>query len=274
VFNGKVGALSGSGALSVKVDESVRIYFGNAGPNLTSSLHIAGEVFDSVYADGSGQVTQRGLSTVVVPAGGATIVELKFDVPGTYEMVDRAMFRSSHKGAVGTIRVEGDDNDLIFTQRTAIEAFAPETRLVRASHGRQVDAITDPKQLLQHGSEVYARVCSACHGKDGSGVPKAIPPLADSDYLMEDLERSIRIVSEGLRGKIVVNGVTYDSEMPNPALDDQEIASVLSFVRNNFGNRGDMVSLDEVLRVRNGGAQELDVRAVAKTTANRARHLN
>lgn len=107
VFNGRVGALIGEGALKAKTGEKVRIYFGNAGPNLISSFHVIGEIFDSVYREGDlVSPPARSVQTTLVPAGGATVVEFALEVPGTYTLVDHAIFRVE-KGAVGFLEVEG-----------------------------------------------------------------------------------------------------------------------------------------------------------------------
>lgn len=107
VFNGRVGSLLGEGALKAKTGERVRVYFGNAGPNLIASFHVIGEIFDAVYREADlVSPPARSVQTTLVPAGGATVVEFKVEVPGTYTLVDHAIFRVG-KGAVGYLQVEG-----------------------------------------------------------------------------------------------------------------------------------------------------------------------
>lgn len=114
VFNGKGGALMGEGALKAKVGETVRMYFGNIGPNSVSSFHIIGEIFDKVYLEGGiGGTVNTGIQTTLVPAAGSTIVEFKVDVPGTYVLVDHSIFRVA-KGAIGHLEVEGPENPDVF----------------------------------------------------------------------------------------------------------------------------------------------------------------
>ena len=113
VFNGRVGALAGENALQVNKGETVRLYVGNGGPNLSSSFHVIGEVFDNVYAEGGSRVTHN-VQTTNVPAGGASIVEFRVDVPGDFHFVDHAIFRATQKGALGTLRVTGDQVASIF----------------------------------------------------------------------------------------------------------------------------------------------------------------
>ena len=114
MFNGSVGALSKLHPLQAKVGETVRIYFGVGGPNYTSSFHVIGEIFDRVYTLGDVlSPPARGIQTVTVPAGGATIVEFKLDVPGNYLLVDHALSRAE-RGLLGILQVEGPPNPEIF----------------------------------------------------------------------------------------------------------------------------------------------------------------
>ncbi len=114
VFNGSVGALSKLYPMKAKVGDTVRIFFGVGGPNYTSSFHVIGEIFDRVYSLGDLQSPPaRGVQTVTVPPGGATIVEFKLDVPGNYILVDHALSRAE-RGLVGILQVEGDAKPDIF----------------------------------------------------------------------------------------------------------------------------------------------------------------
>lgn len=114
VFNGRVGSLIGENALRAQSGETVRIFFGNAGPNLTSSFHVIGEVFDRVYREADlVSPPARSIQTTLVPAGGATVVEFRLEVPGTYTLVDHAIFRVE-KGAVGFLDVQGQPEAGVF----------------------------------------------------------------------------------------------------------------------------------------------------------------
>jgi len=107
VLEGRVGALTGSGALTARVGQTVRIFAGNGGPNLVWAFHVIGEIFDRVYPEGAvGSAPGRNVQTTLVPPGGAAVVELTVDVPGTYLLVDHAIFRID-QGAVGQLKVEG-----------------------------------------------------------------------------------------------------------------------------------------------------------------------
>ncbi len=111
VFNGSVGSMGGENALEARVGERIRLFVGNGGPNLTSSFHVIGEIFDDVYAEGGSALTHN-VQTTSVPPGGSTIVEFHADFPGNYLMVDHAIFRAADKGANGTIRVVGAENEI------------------------------------------------------------------------------------------------------------------------------------------------------------------
>jgi nitrite reductase (NO-forming) len=112
VFNGGVGQLIGDNALKARVGETLRIFFGVGGPNVTSSFHVIGEIFDRVYPEGA-TTPNTNVQTTMVPAGGATMVEFKAEVPGTYTLVDHSLSRLE-KGAAGQLVVEGPENPAIF----------------------------------------------------------------------------------------------------------------------------------------------------------------
>ena len=114
VFNGAVGALTTEYPLKAKVGETVRIFFGVGGPNATSSFHVIGEIFDRVYDQASmGSPVATNVQTTMVPAGGATIVEFKLEVPGRYILVDHSLSRLE-RGLAGFLLVEGPENEEVF----------------------------------------------------------------------------------------------------------------------------------------------------------------
>jgi len=115
VFNGKEGALTTDQPLQAKTGEHVRIYFGNAGPNLCSSFHVIGGIFEKVWRDGD-LVSPPGrfIQTVLVPPGGSSVLDIHPVVPGTYTLVDHAIFRLD-KGAVGYLNVTGKDRPDIYS---------------------------------------------------------------------------------------------------------------------------------------------------------------
>lgn len=101
------------------------------------------------------------------------------------------------------------------------------------------------------GATLFQVNCAACHEASGQGIANVFPPLAGSDFLMADKERSIRIVIEGLSGPIKVNGVDYNNVMPAPpGMTDDQIAAVLTYIRNSWGNKGEAVTTAEVTKIR------------------------
>ncbi len=113
VFNGSVGALTGNGALKANVGDRIRLFVGNAGPNLTSSFHVIGEVFENVYGEGGTSVIEHNVQTTLIPAGGSAIVEFVAEKPGDFILVDHAIFRAFNKGALGVLTVTGKDNPVV-----------------------------------------------------------------------------------------------------------------------------------------------------------------
>ena len=124
VFNGHVGSIAGDNALKAKTGETVRMYVGNGGPNLVSSFHVIGEIFDKVYVEG-GKLINENVQSTVIPAGGAAMIEFKVDIPGSYTIVDHSIFRAFNKGALGQLKVEGDENPEIMTKKLSDTAYQP-----------------------------------------------------------------------------------------------------------------------------------------------------
>ena len=100
---------------------------------------------------------------------------------------------------------------------------------------------------MERGSEIYADFCVTCHKGNGEGIAHTYPPLAKSDFLMSNREKSIRGIKYGQQGELVVNGVTYNNVMDPLGLEDDEIADVMNFILNSWGNASDdMVTEEEV----------------------------
>lgn len=118
VFNGAVGSIAGENALEANVGETVRLFLGNGGPNLSSSFHAIGVVFDNYFIEGGSTVTHN-TQTAVIPPGGSAIAEFRATSPGDMHLVDHAIFRAFNKGAVGTLRILGEENPTIFSGQTA-----------------------------------------------------------------------------------------------------------------------------------------------------------
>ena len=253
LFNGSVGALVGDNAITANVGESVRLYVGNGGPNLVSSFHVIGEIFDSLYAEG-GMLTNTNVQTTLVPAGGSAIVDFEVEVPGTFIIVDHSIFRTFNKGALGMLTVKGPEDLTIYSGKQDDRVYLPEGGAIQSmptsDTTTEVVANRTREERMALGERSYKANCLACHQADGKGIPGAFPPLANSDYMMADKARSIAAIKFGLEGPITVNGKQYNSVMPKLNLSDDEIANVLTYVRGSFGNDGDMVTLEEVAAVR------------------------
>ena len=266
VFNGSVGSLVGDRALTAKVGEKIRLFVGNGGPNLVSSFHVIGEIFDSVYQEG-GSVAQHNVQTTAIPAGGSAIVEFKVEVPGTYIIVDHALFRAFNKGAIGMLKVEGPANLVTYSGKEVDAAYLgkavgggdSEKRVAELKAAVAEEIKGNPKIAnlskeiqMEKGKGVFMQTCFVCHQLNGEGLPGQIPPLAKSDFFAKmSNEEAIRNVIAGRTGEVTVNGKTYSGIMtPLNYLTDEQVANVLTYVRNSFGNQGDAVNQDEVKRVR------------------------
>ncbi|MDA1259257.1 MAG: copper-containing nitrite reductase [Planctomycetota bacterium] len=252
LFNGRAGSMVGDNALLAKVGERVRLYVGNGGPNLVSSFHVIGEIFDAVYVEG-GDLVNHDVQTTLIPAGGASIVEYELEVPGTFIIVDHSIFRAFNKGALGMMKAEGSEDLLVYSGKIDDRIYLPEGGAIQsmpAAATEPMPATRTMEDRVRLGANVYAANCLACHQDDGKGIPGAFPPLAKSDYLMADKNRAISNVVNGLEGKVTVNGVEYNSIMPKLLLSDDDVANVLTYVRNTWGNQGDAVTPVEVRSAR------------------------
>jgi len=255
LFNGAEGALVGDNALKAKVGDRVRMFVGNGGPNLVSSFHVIGEIFDRVYYEG-GTRYQENVQTTLIPAGGSAIVEFKVEVPGTYIIVDHSIFRTFNKGALGMLRVDGPENKLVYSGKEVdveyiSEKAGPQSAAIASAASALEKGTLDIKTQIAAGEQLFRGTCSVCHQPTGQGLPNVFPPLAKSDYLMADKQRSIELVLKGLSGPVTVNGKQFNSVMPPMSqLRDDEVANILTYVRNAWGNQGDQVTAPEVTATR------------------------
>ena len=251
LFNGKVGALTGDNAITAKVGETIRLFVGNAGPNLVSSFHMIGEIFDRVHVEG-GSLINENVQTTLIPAGGAAMIELKVEVPGTFLLVDHSIFRAFNKGALGMLKVEGEKDPKLYSGEQLDKIYLPEGSVIQkmpVADSEETYAPIPPKSLAQqmeHGKQLYMQTCFACHQATGQGIPGAFPPLAKSDFLNADANRAIGVVLNGLSGEVIVNGTKFNSVMPSQNLTDDEIADVLTYAYNSWGNNKTVVTPEMV----------------------------
>jgi cytochrome c551 len=102
------------------------------------------------------------------------------------------------------------------------------------------------KQYAVQGRLLYKQHCANCHKNDGTGLGNLIPPLANSDYLLQNPQQVLCLIRWGMNGSITVNGKEYNQPMPaNPQLKDIEIAEIATYIRNAWGNRGGFVSVQQ-----------------------------
>jgi nitrite reductase (NO-forming) len=259
LFNGAEGALTGDKAMTAKVGETVRIYVGNGGPNLVSSFHVIGAIFDQVRYEGGSNV-QRNVQTTLIPAGGAAVVKFTAKVPGSYVLVDHSIFRAFNKGALAILKIDGPENKLVYSGKELDAVYLGDRagpNLAAVTHATQSAAagsLTQEEQV-KAGQVLFAGTCSVCHQANGAGLPGVFPPLAKSDYLAADIKRAIGFVLRGLTGKVTVNGQEYNSVMPPMTqLNDDEVANILTYVINSWGNPGGRISSDDVKKARAAGA--------------------
>lgn len=167
------------------------------------------------------------------------------------------------------LKVEGPENRIAYSGKEVDEVYLGSAVLSQDSkvstlEQERKDAIkADPKIaglskeiLMEKGKRVYTQTCFACHQMNGEGMVGVFPPLAKSDFLMADKDRSIRAITKGLAGPIKVNGKDYNGVMPPVTLNDEQISQVLTYVRNEWGNTGEIVTVDEVRKVRAESAHQ------------------
>ena len=104
---------------------------------------------------------------------------------------------------------------------------------------------TAPQTSIKNGQAVYETYCISCHMEDGNVVPSAFPSLVKTGNLT-DKNRLVKIVLQGMRGPIMVKGEKYDAEMANIAISDQEVADVINYIRNTWGNKAPLMNVNEV----------------------------
>ena len=252
VFNGSVGSLTGDKALTAKTGETVRLFIGNGGPNLISSFHVIGEIFDKVRVEG-GDVVNANRADDARPGGrvGHHRVQSRSaghaDSGGSFDLPH--LQQGLARDAQG--RRTGGHDDLL--RQAVRQVYQPGGRRHpdggRAGSGGRAGR-EQGRAHRRTASGSYSSICAACHQPSGLGIPVAFPPLAGSDYLNADKKRAIATVVRGLSGAITVNGQPFNSVMPALGLSDEDVANALTFVYSQWGNAGHEVTPGEVKAVR------------------------
>ncbi|WP_345798211.1 multicopper oxidase domain-containing protein [Castellaniella sp. MT123] len=220
--------------------ERVRLYMVNAGPNLWSSFHVIGAIFDKVYPDGDPAHALSGVSTYTVGPGAGAVFDLVFPDPGKYAFVDHDM---AHEiiGAQGIIDVQAPAGAP--AQTPPIEKATP-----AASAAAPAEPAGPYAFDAARGTALYTANCVACHQATGAGLPGAFPPLkADPAVLDPDPTKQIHTVLHGLSGE-AIGGINYPSPMPGFAatLNDHQIADIINHERTSWGNQAKQITAEQV----------------------------
>jgi len=251
LFNGSEGALTGDKALTAKTGETVHLYVGNGGPNLVSSFHVIGEIFDKVWFEG-GTKFQENVQTTLIPSGGAAIMDFHLEVPGSYVIVDHSIFRAFNKGALAILKADGPENLAIYSGKEVDAMYigdraAPNLAAVSVAAASATTGELTAEQQIKAGQALFAGTCSTCHQPNGEGMAGVFPPLAKSDYVAANPKRVVDVILHGLTGPVAVNGKDYNSVMPPMSqLTDDEVANIGTYVLNSWGNPGGRIMKAEV----------------------------
>ena len=164
-----------------------------------------------------------------------------------------ALINEPGRNADGTYRIPVKDAAALIAADVKVvakiqAAAAPAPVAAPAAAGAFVKA---SDEQMKRGLAVYSRTCIACHQPTGKGIPPVFPSIAETPIVVGNPELPIKFILQGLMGPITVGGMTFNSMMPPvPAVNDQDIADVLTYVRQSFGNKGNPVSVDQVKAVR------------------------
>jgi nitrite reductase (NO-forming) len=238
--------------LPVTAGKRVRIYFVDAGPDLWSSFHVIGAIFDKVYPDGDPAHALNGVSTYTVGPGAGAVFDLVIPETGKYAFVDHDMAHANI-GAQGILEVHAPGET---PAPAVVTAPAPAPSANPAPPPASAAAPAAPagpyKYDAANGASLYAANCSACHQATGMGLPGAFPPLKDNPVVQDpNPAKQIETILKGLHGENVM-GTVYPSAMPpfGNVLNDAQIADIIIHERLSWGNHGKPVTADDVKALR------------------------
>jgi nitrite reductase (NO-forming) len=238
--------------LPVTAGKRVRIYFVDAGPDLWSSFHVIGAMFDKVYPDGEAAHALGGVSTYTVGPGAGAVFDLVIPEAGNYPFVDHDMAHENI-GAQGVFSVHQPGAAV-----AAAPVATPPAPPARSTAGPATSAApAGPyKYDAAKGGSLYAANCAACHQASGMGLPGAFPPLRN-DPAVQDPNPNVQIetILHGAHGRNI-GGTVYPSAMPPFAslLNDTQIADIVNHERSSWGNHGKLITADDVKKVRSAGS--------------------
>ena len=206
-----------------------------------AALIVTGYVYLSVRkapnAEAERRQAQKALRAENAKKGLALITEPARNADGTY--------RIPVKDAGALIAA---DNKVVAKLQAAAAPAPAAAPAAPAAAGAFVKA---SDEQMKRGAAVYARTCIACHQPTGLGLPPVFPPLANAPIVAGNPELPVKFILQGLMGPITVNGMSYNSMMPPVAgVNDGDIADVLTYVRQSFGNQANPVTADQVKAVR------------------------
>lgn len=175
------------------------------------------------------------------------VSDAKFRPMGLAEGPDGSLYiTDSRKGKVWRVMFKGDKKDFGLNQLASMEKHK------QLAHIRMPDEVADNLDIKTRelGQRIYNTYCTPCHQRDGLGDGSRFPPLAGSEWVTGSKKKLIEVVVRGLEGPIQVAGKPYNDLMPkHDFLKPEEIAQVLTYIRKNFGNNGDAISISDVQRV-------------------------
>jgi mono/diheme cytochrome c family protein len=168
----------------------------------------------------------------------------------------QALLTEPARNADGTYRIPVKDAVALIAADVKVvakiqAAAAPAPAAAPAAPAADGAFVKASDEQMKRGLAVYSRTCIACHQPTGMGLPPVFPPIANAPIVVGNPELPIKFILQGLMGPITVGGTTYNSMMPPVAgVSDGDIADVLTYVRQSFGNKGNPVSADQVKAVR------------------------
>jgi len=151
------------------------------------------------------------------------------------------------------LKVEGEENHQIYSGKIMDGVYLPEGGTIQQMPKKKKEDVVvnkTPAQSIADGKAIFSRTCVACHQSEGQGIKAVFPPLAKSDFLNKNKDTAIDAVLFGLKGEITVNGEKYNSVMPSQSLSDQEVADVMNYVYNNWGNDKTIITPAEIKKRR------------------------
>jgi nitrite reductase (NO-forming) len=243
VFNGVAFQYRDRPLVAIAGDR-IRIYLIDGGPNLWTSFHVIGSMFDKVYPDADASHALSGVSTYTVGPGAGAVFDVVIPRPGKYAFVDHDMAHIM-VGALGVIDVRPVGSSRVAAPVAATPALDTTTTVASSAPPEPPGPYSyDPAR----GAAAFATTCSACHQTTGMGIPGAYPPLKGNLVVLDaDPARQIDVVLHGLHGQNV-GGTVYPGAMPpfSGLLNNAQIADIINHERSSWGNDSRKITASDV----------------------------